>query len=530
MKICRIHPNLFRDERFAALSDCAAITYIRLLLLAGKDRQVKRRPIEMIAAMYPLATEDEVDTIMRRVKASIDELSDAGLVSLEHSAAITLMYADIHRSIAVHGKRYGLKDGARHQQDGARHQQDGARHQQDGARHQQIASKPTNSASCEPQQADAQKVAKASQVEPASTENDAAPKKKETFPHTPLKKEKEKESLSLSLSQSSEKAAESKPVPADPQPNSHDQAPNGSSPNTTKAENRSRMPSDAPETDGRCTDAPPTDKTRHIASSNDSNLRLPLTSAPLPATAFISDDPYAKTPASVIGRIAKLHQWYCETTGTKLNQMVYERLWYNWCAAGYTDEQLHEVVGAIMRGIKRGERNRGALKLGNLLDPVKFDGELITLHLRPHAVKTINGAPKVNGSHKPNGAPPKPATAQPANSQTNIPQESPPKTIGNDPELRSRCLEQWREMRERLFGGDGKPVESAPTQNTKPIMIQNLSPEEHLQRLRDQEAAIITRMNSDSISTTERQHCQLALNAVRKLIAAHESRHETVSV
>lgn len=88
--------------------------------------------------------------------------------------------------------------------------------------------------------------------------------------------------------------------------------------------------------------------------------------------------------------IAALHDAYCRLTGQEGLPLRYDRLswWHNWCAAGFTLDDLKLVVRYLKKGIADGKRNQGALKFSNLIIQVdRFEEDLFearrVLKVRP---------------------------------------------------------------------------------------------------------------------------------------------------
>jgi len=75
--------------------------------------------------------------------------------------------------------------------------------------------------------------------------------------------------------------------------------------------------------------------------------------------------------------IQQAHQIYGQLTGQKLvlgfNR---ERLWYDFLRAGFTVEDLAQVIRYLQKEIRHSRRNVGALKLSNLLQLDRFEEDL----------------------------------------------------------------------------------------------------------------------------------------------------------
>jgi hypothetical protein len=84
--------------------------------------------------------------------------------------------------------------------------------------------------------------------------------------------------------------------------------------------------------------------------------------------------------------ITAAHQLYCQLTGQNLRLAFdRERMWYELLHTGYSLEDLRQVITYLQREIRAGHRNVGALKLSNLLQPDRFEGDLqiSRVRLRP---------------------------------------------------------------------------------------------------------------------------------------------------
>lgn len=106
------------------------------------------------------------------------------------------------------------------------------------------------------------------------------------------------------------------------------------------------------------------------AASSDPGPSLSL--PPLSAKA----GPEGRPSPDLLPRIERLHGWFCEATGQKLGLAGRERYWWTWINAGFSDGDLETVVSHLRREIRKGNRNAGALKLVNLLDPERFEDDL----------------------------------------------------------------------------------------------------------------------------------------------------------
>lgn len=83
-------------------------------------------------------------------------------------------------------------------------------------------------------------------------------------------------------------------------------------------------------------------------------------------------------PPDCAERIKGIHEWYSEQMGGDVRLgACEERLWFEWIKAGFEDDDLKRVVKFIRDGINEGERNRGAMKLSNLLQLERFSEDLL---------------------------------------------------------------------------------------------------------------------------------------------------------
>jgi hypothetical protein len=85
-------------------------------------------------------------------------------------------------------------------------------------------------------------------------------------------------------------------------------------------------------------------------------------------------------------QIESLHQLYCRLTGQHLSLgFDRERLWYEFLRAGFSAEDLAQVLRYLQREIRHQRRYVGALKLSNLLQPDRFEEDLniSRVHLGP---------------------------------------------------------------------------------------------------------------------------------------------------
>lgn len=81
-----------------------------------------------------------------------------------------------------------------------------------------------------------------------------------------------------------------------------------------------------------------------------------------------------------------LHQTYCRLTGQNLAwRFDREQLWFEFHRAGFTREDLVQVVSYLQKEIRHTRRNVGTLKLSNLLQLDRFEEDLqiSRVRLRP---------------------------------------------------------------------------------------------------------------------------------------------------
>ncbi len=127
---------------------------------------------------------------------------------------------------------------------------------------------------------------------------------------------------------------------------------------------------------------------------------------------------------SIPAQLEQLHQTYCRLTGQNLSlRFDRERLWFEFCRAGFTLADLIQVVRYLQREIRQSRRNVGALKLSNLLQLDRFEEDLNISRVRLTA-------PTTQTPQKPLGLP----TCSPAEQER----------------ARQRALEQLRELKEKL--------------------------------------------------------------------------------
>jgi hypothetical protein len=99
-------------------------------------------------------------------------------------------------------------------------------------------------------------------------------------------------------------------------------------------------------------------------------------------------------PTDVEAQVAALHQHYCELTGQKLMlRFDRQRAWYELLRAGFTQEDVEQVVRYLQKEIRAERRRVGALKLSNLLQPDQFEEDLnisrVKLRRAPTKTKAV---------------------------------------------------------------------------------------------------------------------------------------------
>lgn len=99
-------------------------------------------------------------------------------------------------------------------------------------------------------------------------------------------------------------------------------------------------------------------------------------------------------PQITAHRIAQAHALYGQLTGQRVSlRFDRERAWYQLLRAGYTCEDLRQVVGYLQREIRAGRRNVGALKLSNLLQLDRFEEDLNISRVRLRAPPSPSSVP-----------------------------------------------------------------------------------------------------------------------------------------
>lgn len=129
---------------------------------------------------------------------------------------------------------------------------------------------------------------------------------------------------------------------------------------------------------------------------------------PSPPPLQAAEVPAGRPPSDLVPRIERLHRWFCEATGQKLSLLGRERYWWVWINAGFTDQDLETVVEHLRREIRRRNRNAGALKLMNLLDPERFEDDLNQTRL-----KASGSLPPIDPATHAHSNPPRPETPPP---------------------------------------------------------------------------------------------------------------------
>jgi hypothetical protein len=83
------------------------------------------------------------------------------------------------------------------------------------------------------------------------------------------------------------------------------------------------------------------------------------------------------SPLPLPAQLEQLHQAYCRLTGQNLSwRFDRERLWWEFLHAGFTLDDLTQVIRYLQKEIRHTRRNVGALKLSNLLQLDRFEGDL----------------------------------------------------------------------------------------------------------------------------------------------------------
>jgi hypothetical protein len=83
------------------------------------------------------------------------------------------------------------------------------------------------------------------------------------------------------------------------------------------------------------------------------------------------------SPPPLPAQLQQLHQTYCRLTGQNLSwRFDRERLWFEFLQAGFTADDLRQVIRYLQKEIRHTRRNVGALKLSNLLQLDRFEEDL----------------------------------------------------------------------------------------------------------------------------------------------------------
>jgi hypothetical protein len=136
--------------------------------------------------------------------------------------------------------------------------------------------------------------------------------------------------------------------------------------------------------------------------------------------------PQNPTVLGLVELIAQAHQLYCQRTGQTLPlRFDRERLWYEFLRAGFTLEDLGQVIRYLQKEIRHTRRNVGALKLSNLLQLDRFEEDL--------QISRVRLAPQPS----PVEAPPPTCILSPAQQERG----------------RQRALEQLRHLKNQLRKG-----------------------------------------------------------------------------
>lgn len=96
-------------------------------------------------------------------------------------------------------------------------------------------------------------------------------------------------------------------------------------------------------------------------------------------------------------RIKNIHGWYCSLTAKQPLNMSVERQWYEFLKL-FTEDDFKRVFHYLRARIRTKERNQGALKLSNMLQPDKFAEDLAMARTninKPEPVKRIAPAAEI---------------------------------------------------------------------------------------------------------------------------------------
>lgn len=118
--------------------------------------------------------------------------------------------------------------------------------------------------------------------------------------------------------------------------------------------------------------------------------------------------PQNPSTLSLAELIPQAHRLYCQWTGQNLSlRFDRERLWYEFFHAGFTLQDLAQVLRYLQKEIRHTRRNVGALKLSNLLQLDRFEEDLHISRVRlaplplppakPPPVSTVSPAEQERG-------------------------------------------------------------------------------------------------------------------------------------
>lgn len=101
--------------------------------------------------------------------------------------------------------------------------------------------------------------------------------------------------------------------------------------------------------------------------------------------------------------IHQLHELYGQLTGQNLSlRFDRERLWFEFLRAGFTRQDLIQVVRYLQKEIRATRRNIGALKLSNLLQLDSFEEDLNISRVRLNtALPTLRPPPEAHSAPTP---------------------------------------------------------------------------------------------------------------------------------
>jgi hypothetical protein len=123
--------------------------------------------------------------------------------------------------------------------------------------------------------------------------------------------------------------------------------------------------------------------------------------------------------------IQQAHQLYSQLTGQNLSlRFDRERLWYEFLRAGFTLQDLRQVIGYLQKEIRHSRRHVGSLKLSNLLQLDRFEEDLNISRVRLAPTRPIGSSPPVTSGL----------------------------SAAEQERGRQHALEQLRQLRNNLFG------------------------------------------------------------------------------